>query len=420
MYFVRMLSKFVLHNFYRLLLIVLCLSVFLIYSFDNIKTFKIYTSDYLKLEKTYENVELYFEKRKSWNTSNLGTILFKNKNPPDLPKTDRVYKILVWKYWKWLQNRHVFNFDRNRTADPLRNCGVRNCLFSGDSEDIYTADAVVIHIQKGQFPNVTTRNLNQRWIFLSDESPTNAFSMAPARPKLKDLAGLFNWSMTFRSDSDVPVPYGRTIQRILPHTSQVPFWGQKRRDTFVTILISNCAVSRRIEYLKELEKHIEVDIYGKCSKDHKESCPGHFSADCKVMAEYIFYLVFENSECHEYLTEKGFYHAYSKGAIPIIMGPSVQECEALLPPNSFLHVDNYRSAADLANHIKSISEDESKILEYHAWRNDFEVVNEHGYFGSPSYHFCRVCEALNYNDKSIKIYDEEMLKTFLDPALSCR
>lgn len=123
--------------------------------------------------------------------------------------------------------------------------------------------------------------------------------------------------------------------------------------------------------------------------------------------------------CYEYLTEKGFHQAYAKGAIPVIQGPPLEDCEKLLPPNSFLHVDNFATHEDLAKEIINISNDEEKLLSYHVWRNDFEVVNEHGYFGSKSYHFCRLCEALNYNDESESIYDESRLKLFFDPNLSC-
>lgn len=102
------------------------------------------------------------------------------------------------------------------------------------------------------------------------------------------------------------------------------------------------------------------------------------------------------------------------------MGPSVQICEELLPPDSFLHIDNYSSAKDLAYDIIKISQDDRLLLNYHRWRNDFVVANEHGYFGSKSYHLCRVCEALNYNDDKEKVYDENSLGLFLNKSLLCR
>lgn len=148
-------------------------------------------------------------------------------------------------------------------------------------------------------------------------------------------------------------------------------------------------------------------------------CPGHFRSDCKVITKYIFYLVIENTLCRQYLTEKLFYNAYSKGAIPVIMGPPLEDCAKLLPPNSYLHVDSYNTPKDLANHMKEIAHDFEKLLYLHEWRNNFEAVNEHGYFGSKSYHYCRLCEALNYNDGEVSIYNADDLRLFFDENIIC-
>ncbi|CAH2980260.1 unnamed protein product [Chilo suppressalis] len=378
---------------------------------------------YLKHELT---VQSYYEKRKSWATSNLGSIMY--KNTPQPAPNNKTFVVLVWKYYDWLKNRHVKSFDHGRT-DPLDECSVKNCLFIGDNSKIHTANAVLVHIQHGEIPAVSNRNPDQLWVFLSDESPKNKFTMARGQPNLADWDHKFNWSMTYRSDADVPVPYGRTLalksplmRNTLSETvaNYVPHWKYKRRDVLVTVLMSNCHVSDRMRYLKSLQKHINVTVYGKCSEDNKKSCPGHFKEDCEVVNEYLFYLVFENSQCRQYLTEKSFHNAYKKGAIPIIMGPPLEDCENLLPPNSFLHVDNYDSAEFLAKDIMRISKSDDSLLGYHQWRNDFEIVNEHGYFGSKSFHYCRLCEALNYNNRTRTSYSLLDLELFLDIKMLCK
>lgn len=138
------------------------------------------------------------------------------------------------------------------------------------------------------------------------------------------------------------------------------------------------------------------------------------------MHKYYFYLVFENASCRQYLTEKGFYHAYSKGAIPIIIGPSLTDCEKLLPPNSFIHFDQFGSLQEFAETIEGIVYNYEKLLYYHTWRRHFEVVNEHGYFGSKSYHYCRICEALNLNDGEVSIYNKIDLELLFDSKLLCK
>lgn len=138
------------------------------------------------------------------------------------------------------------------------------------------------------------------------------------------------------------------------------------------------------------------------------------------MSQYLFYIVLENSKCKEYITEKLYYHAYFRGAIPIIQGPSVADCERLLPPNSYLHFDNYATLEDLVNDLIAISENDDRLLSFHLWRRNFDVLNEHGYFGSKSFHLCRLCEAMNYNDMETSIYGEEDLERFLDEKSLCR
>lgn len=148
-------------------------------------------------------------------------------------------------------------------------------------------------------------------------------------------------------------------------------------------------------------------------------CPGHFKQDCPNMDKYYFYLAFENASCRQYLTEKVFFNAYEKGAIPIIIGPSIEDCEKLLPPNSFIHFDKFESSKVFADTIDEIASSYEKLLHYHAWRQHFAVVNEHGYFGTKSYHYCRICEALNYNDGERFVYDKNELALFFDARLLC-
>lgn len=69
----------------------------------------------------------------------------------------------------------------------------------------------------------------------------------------------------------MPVPYGRTtpldksISITTPILDLIPNGSQKRRDTLVAIMFSNCGGSSdRAQYVKELQKHMNVDIYGFC------------------------------------------------------------------------------------------------------------------------------------------------------------
>lgn len=64
-------------------------------------------------------------------------------------------------------------------------------------------------------------------------------------------------------DSDVPVPYGRTVLRTSPVKMKQQY--RKRNDVLVAIAISHCRTkNKRMEYVEQLQKHIPVDVYGAC------------------------------------------------------------------------------------------------------------------------------------------------------------
>ncbi|KAA0203152.1 hypothetical protein HAZT_HAZT003640 [Hyalella azteca] len=58
----------------------------------------------------------------------------------------------------------------------------------------------------------------------------------------------------------------------------------------------------------------------------------------------------------------------------------------------------------------------AEYQKYHFWRRRYRVLNEHGFFQSPVYHMCRLCEALNYNDKTDQRAD---LEHFFDSSEHC-
>lgn len=282
-------------------------------------------------------------------------------------------------------------------------------MLTYDEKDLHRADAVIFHLHLTRTPSElpARRREDQRWIFLTDESPFHTFMSG--KQKLSNYDGLFNWSMSYRMDSDVPVPYGRTV-RIPDILNGSRHWEatlKTSKTKLVAVMGSNCGGrNRRWSYVKELKSslHNDLDIFGRCLNGNRTVCPGHFDRDCTALKAYKFYLSFENSNCREYLTEKVFWNAYDKLAVPIIMGASREDCRRLLPPRSFLHVDDFANADALANYLRYLDRDDERYLQYHDWRGHYQVFNEHGYFGTASKHYCRVCEALHYNSIAPKVY----------------
>lgn len=120
----------------------------------------------------------------------------------------------------------------------------------------------------------------------------------------------------------------------------------------------------------------------------------------------MFYLSFENSNCDEYVTEKAWWNAYSKNAIPVVMGGRKTSYDQILPPDSFIHVEDFASPKNLATYLLYLNRSDSELAKYFEWKKHFRIVNEHGYFQSDSVHYCRVCEGLNYNTRKTKVYGD--------------
>ena len=87
-------------------------------------------------------------------------------------------------------------------------------------------------------------------------------------------------------------------------------------------MISNCdAPSRRLKLIAELQKHVTVEIFGKCGRN----CPSKFDddqpGDCREIIgnTFKFFFAFENSVCQDYITEK-FFEVLKFNIIPVVLG----------------------------------------------------------------------------------------------------
>lgn len=329
----------------------------------------------------------------------------------------KVYTIHVWNHGERMKRRFLRSYGKVE-RDPFEFCSVRNCRLSVDDFRVNASDAVLFHLHQTKGPKSLPKYHphGQVWIFFTDESPLHTFLLT-RKYTMRDYNGLFNWSMTYRSDSDVTVPYGRTI-RLSPEEEEMYEAKDfaKLKTEGVAILGSNCGgQNHRWDYVHELQRHLAVDIYGGCGT---RSCPGHFVKDCPIIAEYKFYLAFENSNCVEYITEKLWWNAYHKEVVPIVMGARKSDYERLCPPNSFIHVDDFDSPADLARYLSFLLHNDTAYNSFFEWKRKYKVLNEHGYFGSSSLHLCRMCEALNQKSGSSKVYTD--LGSFWNSDTDCR
>lgn len=218
----------------------------------------------------------------------------------------------------------------------------------------------------------------------------------------------FNWTMTYRFESDVFWPYGYFVSKqtdAVISPAQNPAWLQLESDHFdrpffhnETLLrlisnkknmaawfVSNCyyTESNRGDVADQMAKFLQVDIYGKCGN---KSCPKGKQEECQQMLEkdYKFYLSFENSLCKDYITEKAFSNM-NYYLIPVLYNSA--DNNKFLPPNSYLNVLDYESIEELTSHMQYLADHPDEYIKYFWWKEY--------YFIRSGYNFCDLCVKLH-------------------------
>ncbi|XP_037694747.1 alpha-(1,3)-fucosyltransferase 4 [Choloepus didactylus] len=227
-----------------------------------------------------------------------------------------------------------------------------------------------------------SRPPGQRWVWMNFESPSHS-------PGLRSLeSSLFNWTLSYRADSDVFVPYGYLYPRSHPSDQPpalVPPLARKRG--LVAWVVSHWDERQaRVRYYHQLSQHVSVDVFGR-------SGPGQPLPNGELLptvARYKFYLAFENSQHLDYITEKLWRNALLAGAVPVVLGPDRANYERFVPRGAFIHVDDFPSAASLAAYLLFLDRHPAAYRRYFNWRRSY-AVHITSFWDEP---WCRVCQAV--------------------------
>uniref|UniRef100_A0A3Q3W4V1 Fucosyltransferase n=1 Tax=Mola mola TaxID=94237 RepID=A0A3Q3W4V1_MOLML len=270
--------------------------------------------------------------------------------------SQRNITILLW-HWPF-GNSYRLNRDK-----CLELYNISRCFLTDNTSAYSTADVVVFHHQElsrglSLLPMHQDRPASQHWVWLSLEPPAN-------NANLTQLNGLFNWTMSYRHDADIHIPYGRTM-----------LGGDERG--FQTVSNRSCLVSwvvskywphqDRAIFYQSLKKYIPIEVYGKWNK---KTLPNRRLLP--TIAKCYFYLSFENCQAKDYISEKLWRNAFQAGAVPVVLGPSRATYEALAPPGSFIHVADFKSPADLAAHLKLVAADTQAYEKYFMWHQTHRI-----------------------------------------------
>ncbi len=72
-------------------------------------------------------------------------------------------------------------------------------------------------------------------------------------------------------------------------------------------------------------------------------------------------------------------------SVPVVLGGKNRtDYEKVLPPKSFIHVEDFSSVEDLVNFITFIGDNETLLLRFQEWRKTFSIVQNHEFFQNPS------------------------------------
>lgn len=345
---------------------------------------------------------------------------------------------------------------------PFQHCPEKRCYAFRSLPLIHIpnemSDGVMVHGPNLWYmPSRTSyrRNPKQLWLFYSMEPQRLTF--CSNHYKLTDLDDWFNITVSFKRDSDLQVDYKQfrtwddviydldyineykklLVEHPKPVLSIVDIARKRNQKAKVVWFVSHCETnSRRESYVREMQKYIDIDIYGKCNNYFQNTisdpCGSKKNIICfnKLMNKYKFYIAFENSLCSDYISEK-FWKLYDSdkifqiNLIPVARGARKEEYSRAVGKDKFLiNADDFESPKALADYLNYLNSNDSAYLEYFNWKIDFyknldDVINEKNHLirnnwnVSTWYHlrepFCKICAQLHnttyLNSKSNKIWE---------------
>ncbi|KAK2143751.1 hypothetical protein LSH36_816g00037 [Paralvinella palmiformis] len=276
-----------------------------------------------------------------------------------------------------------FNLPKSALGRSLfqrKYCKHTNCILTNDHSRLKEADVLLFYFGDGpNWPKI--RYPQQYYAHFIHEAP----GKRRTRTFLDKYEGKINLTINFRHDADVYVPYNTFFRRLtsIPYKPRVPLAMKTKMAVWP---VSHCKTSsQREDYVKELSKYIDVDIFGACGP---YKCKRSKTHDCLNQWEktYKFYLSFENNICDDYITEKLF-KTLDNEIIPIVLGGGNYTNDA--PPHSVINVLDFSSPKSLADYLIELGKNETRYYDYFKWKSDYEMANIY------SIMMCRLCDGLH-------------------------
>jgi len=198
--------------------------------------------------------------------------------------------------------------------------------------------------------------------------------------------------MTYRLDSEYPVPYGR----FTPTTNASERFSEAeleaayaKKTNLVFALISECkrayVQSGRFEYIAELSKYMPVLAWGKC---YKHKCGGKCAKELEESSYFV--LAFENTVCDDYASEKFF--RMKRLVVPVVLKRSVLRNVA--PGDTFIAADDFAHPRELAAFLNATAANKTRYMRYFEWTKRYakDYYRNVGEYVRDAY--CELCRDL--------------------------
>ncbi|CAL2042589.1 unnamed protein product [Caenorhabditis brenneri] len=265
----------------------------------------------------------------------------------------------------------------------------RHCSITNNVSLLATSDAVFFHsrdFSEETLPQYAiNRQLHTPYVLMTQESPHHSY--------LKKYNNYFNWTMTYRKDSDVHFPYGALVERKeSARINYTEIWRSKTKEA-LWLNANSMSHNQRTQLVKKLkEKGMDIDLMGPAHKNVPRDCPrSKLYEDCniKLHSPYKFYIAFENSNCEGYVTEKFWGKAGFFNMIPIVMSRKIYR-EIGIPDSMYISIDDFPNLDQFVAHVKNVSNNETEYLKFHKWREDYRIID----INEEDYGYCQLCRKL--------------------------
>ncbi|KAK7868421.1 hypothetical protein R5R35_005045 [Gryllus longicercus] len=262
-------------------------------------------------------------------------------------------------------------------------------------------DAVVIYnTQPVTRPVAKKRRREQRYIFYMPQPPLlfenhTKYNMETILPKY------YNWTMSYRADSDISLPRAQVVPGPGPRGWLAPADPPPSPDVVESLppVPPQSGVSEnpvRVAFFNEfchlepttrafvavLKRFLRVDEMGRC-KDL--TWPRAADPPRALARDYDFYLILADEGCRDYEVEK-LYDYLPLDIVSVVSGSG--NYIAVLPPHSFVNAREFRSVSDLAVYLLFLAQHPKEYAKFSWWKSHYKLVR------SPPANLCRLCEKL--------------------------